>query len=88
MSDDIKTQLSMIGSLIAKARRIKFPNDSQEKFGERIGVSPTTINKMETGKGNVGFTSYLNALNALNLSDRVEALSDTESLEEIEIPKW
>jgi uncharacterized protein (AIM24 family) len=84
-----KKQIIDIGKLITKQRKIKFPNDSQEIFAARIGVGETTMNRIETGKGNVGITSYLVALNTLELSDRISTLTNLDDIKEtLEVPKW
>ena len=48
---NIKTQL---GEIITKHRKLKFPNDSQEDFAKRTGLGANTMNRIETGTGNVG----------------------------------
>ncbi|MBL0709704.1 MAG: helix-turn-helix transcriptional regulator [Colwellia sp.] len=90
MSSDItKQQIIDIGKLITKQRKIKFPNDSQETFAARIGVGETTMNRIETGKGNVSIVSYLVALNTLELSDRISTLTSLNNIKEtLEAPKW
>lgn len=62
-----------LGRHLRRARKRRFPEDSQDDFARRIGVSRPTYQKMEQGDRGVALGSYLRAAQLLGQLDAVIA---------------
>lgn len=63
--------LKVIGKQLKALRKEHYPNDNQDSFAVRIGVSRGTYHAMETGTGKVAFASYMAAMAIYGLEDEM-----------------
>ena len=67
--------LRQIGANIRRGRKEAF-RESREAFAKRLGCSPVTLDRIESGEPGVAFIYILAALKAMhNLGDTVKATS-------------
>lgn len=71
--------LPSLGENLRHARKRLFPKDDLAAFALRIGVSRSTLQKMEKGDLSVGIGKYYRAAEVLRLTD---AFSELLHLEE------
>ncbi len=62
-------KLDVLGENLRAARKKKFPKDGLKAFSIRIGVSRSTLQKMEAGDLNVGLDKYYAAAEVLELTE-------------------
>lgn len=62
-------KIDIIGENLRKARKKKFPKDDLKAFSVRIGVSRSTLQKMEAGELSVGLDKYYAAAEILDLTE-------------------
>lgn len=67
-----------IGSSL-KGRRVQMEL-SQEELAERSGVSPSSIARLETGKGNISLLNLLSLLKELDLLNELQLIFRDPSL--------
>lgn len=73
--------LPELGESLRTARRRRFPGDDLAAFALRIGVSRSTLQKMEKGDLSVTIGKYYRAGEILGLADTFDGLlRGTESL--------
>lgn len=72
------SKLPAIGNNLTKARKTRYPNDTQIDFSARIGVSKATYVKMEKGDLSVGMDKYFRAAQLLDLQGSFEHLFELE----------
>ena len=63
---DAEVEAALIGASIKEAR--KSLNLTQQQLGERVGVQPAQISKIESGR-NLTIATIVRVLNALGLTD-------------------
>lgn len=68
------THLPIIGENLKRARKKKFPNDTQYDAALRTGVSRATYQKMEKGDLTVSLSAYLNAADIYSTTDCFEQM--------------
>ena len=67
-----------MGHRLRGARRHRFPNDDQQTFARRLGVSRETLRKMEQGDPGVAFGRYLQAAELLDCLESFRGLFELE----------
>ena len=73
--------LRELGDNLRRARKRRFPNDDLAAFALRIGVSRSTLQKMEKGDLTVAVGRYYRAAEILGLADAFGTLlREEESL--------
>jgi transcriptional regulator with XRE-family HTH domain len=70
----MNTILTELGKRLRKARKTRFPHDTQADFATRIRVSRGTVQSMEQGNPRVAIGTYLEAAAMLGLSDPFNTL--------------
>ncbi|MYE22690.1 MAG: helix-turn-helix transcriptional regulator [Gammaproteobacteria bacterium] len=70
--------LPSLGENLRHARKRRFPNDDLAAFALRVGVSRSTLQKMEKGELSVGIGKYYRAAQVLRLSDTFSDLLHLE----------
>jgi len=70
--------LPPLGENLRHARKRRFPNDDLAAFALRVGVSRSTLQKMEKGDLSVGIGKYYRAAQVLRLSDTFSDLLHLE----------
>lgn len=71
-------RLLSLGERLSKARKRFYPNDTQQIFAVRIGVSKATYSKMEKGDLSVSMDKYFEAASLLGLLEGFEQLFTIE----------
>ena len=66
--------LEALGGKLRAARRRRFPDDDLASFALRIGVSRSTLQKMEKGDLSVSIARYWRAAEILDLAETFEGL--------------
>ncbi|MCY3841440.1 MAG: helix-turn-helix transcriptional regulator [Gammaproteobacteria bacterium] len=66
--------LEELGNNLRRARKLRFPKDGLAAFALRIGVSRSTLQKMEKGDLTVATGKYYRAAEILGLADTFDAL--------------
>ncbi|MYA16631.1 MAG: helix-turn-helix transcriptional regulator [Gammaproteobacteria bacterium] len=73
--------LGELGDNLRRARKRRFPNDDMAAFALRIGVSRSTLQKMEKGDLTVAMGKYYRAAEILGLAETFGTLlREEESL--------
>lgn len=72
----LQNKIPELGQRLRKARRSRFPRDGIRGFCVRVGVSPTTLVKMEKGDLSVSMGSYYRAAYVLQLEEQFDGLFD------------
>ena len=67
-------ELPELGKRLSAARKERFPKDGVRGFAPRIGVSVSTLVKMEQGKLSVSLGNYHEAARVLGLDDQFDLL--------------
>lgn len=67
-------ELPELGKRLSAARKERFPKDGVRGFAPRIGVSVSTLVKMEQGKLSVSLSNYHEAARVLGLDDQFDLL--------------
>lgn len=70
----MKNELPELGKRLCAARKKRFPKDGVRGFAPRIGVSVSTLVKMEQGKLSVSLGNYHEAARVLDLEDQFDLL--------------
>lgn len=70
--------LPSLGENLRRARKRRFPQDDLAGFALRIGVSRSTLQKMEKGDLSVGIGKYYRAAETLRLTDTFSELLHLE----------
>ena len=70
----MKNNLPALGDKLRHARRRRFPRDGLASFALRIGVSRSTLQKMEKGDLSVSTGRYYRAAEILGLEDTFSGL--------------
>lgn len=70
--------LPPLGENLRHARKLRFPKDDLAAFALRVGVSRSTLQKMEKGDLSVGIGKYYRAAQVLRLSDTFSDLLHLE----------
>jgi len=68
---DIRRLSARIGECLRRGRRVRFPEDTQDDFARRVGVSRYTWQKAEHGDPSVAMGTYLRAARLLGIGDQV-----------------
>ena len=71
-------RLLSLGERLSKARKRFYPNDTQQIFAVRIGVSKATYSKMEKGDLSVSMDKYFEAAALLGLQEGFDQLFKVE----------
>ena len=66
--------LPSLGENLRRARKRRYPKDDLATFALRIGVSRSTLQKMEKGDLSVGTGKYYRAAEVLRLTDTFAGL--------------
>ncbi|POP54281.1 helix-turn-helix domain-containing protein [Zhongshania marina] len=67
-------ELPELGKRLSAARKERFPKDGVRGFAPRIGVSVSTLVKMEQGKLSVSLGNYHEAARVLGLENQFDLL--------------
>ena len=70
--------LQGLGSNLRRARKRRYPSDDLASFALRVGVSRSTLQKMEQGDLSVSIGRYWRAAEILDLTETFAALFVTE----------
>ena len=70
--------LTALGDKLRRARKRRFPYDSLAAFALRIGVSRSTLQKMEKGDLSVTIGKYYRAAEVLGLEETFDRLLHVE----------
>jgi len=62
------------GKMFQKLRKSTFPNDTQETFAKRVGVSRNSIQNIEAGSQGVSWGVIVKALSLFDKKTEVESL--------------
>jgi len=68
------SHLGALGANLRRARKRRFPNDDLAAFALRIGVSRSTLQKMEKGDLSVAMGRYYRAAQVLGLAETFGSL--------------
>ena len=67
-----------LGANLRRARKVRFPKDDLAAFALRVGVSRSTLQKMEKGDLTVTTGKYYRAAQILDLTDTFHGLLHIE----------
>lgn len=74
----MSTYLESLGAQLRAARKRRFPKDDLAAFALRIGVSRSTLQKMEQGDLSVTMSRYYQAAAVLGVAEGFELLFQTQ----------
>ena len=74
----MKSDLPVLGDNLRRARKQRFPKDDLAAFALRIGVSRSTLQKMEKGDLSVSTGRYYRAAEILGLEETFSGLLSFE----------
>ena len=84
-SDPVTEALVEIGVNIRRARKEAF-HESRQAFAKRLGCSPATLDRLETGKPGVSVAHLLAAMQAMQALQDVVLATSPNILIAIQIP--
>lgn len=70
--------LTMIGSELRQARKLRFPKETMRAFAVRIGICRATLQKMEKGDLSVSLKSYYVAARMLGTTRHFKRLFEID----------